>query len=198
MFIQHLLLVALWLFFSLFHSIFASTRLKENMQLLMKGNYKYYRVIYSVFSFIILGTTLTYHFTLKTIILWKVQLPEVIIAISGMIIGGVVMLFFTKRFFFELSGAHIFLKKKKQETLLKSSLYKYVRHPLYTATLLLVWSIFFYHPALNNLISCICITAYTIIGIHFEEKKLVKDFGESYIQYRSETPMLIPRFIKEV
>ena len=51
------------------------------------------------------------------------------------------------------------------------------------------------HPSLSNLISCSCITVYTIIGIYFEEKKLVKDFGESYIQYRDETPMLIPKFI---
>jgi methanethiol S-methyltransferase len=104
-----------------------------------------------------------------------------------------VMIFFAKKFFFELSGADVFIERKRSATLIKKSLYNYVRHPLYTATLLLIWSIFFLHPSLSSLISGLSITVYTIIGIHFEEKKLITSFGESYIQYRSETPMLIPK-----
>jgi len=103
------------------------------------------------------------------------------------------MIFFAKKFFFELSGADVFLKTKRSEELLKTSLYNYVRHPLYTATLLFIWSIFFLNPSLSNIVSCTCITVYTIVGIYFEEKKLIKDFGESYIQYRAATPMLIPK-----
>jgi protein-S-isoprenylcysteine O-methyltransferase Ste14 len=103
------------------------------------------------------------------------------------------MLLFTRRFFFDLSGADIFRKKKLTQQLIRTDFYKYVRHPLYAATLLFVWGIFFWQPLLSNLISCICITVYTIIGIHFEEKKLVKEFGDSYAVYRSQTPMLIPK-----
>jgi methanethiol S-methyltransferase len=191
--IQHILLAILWLLFSLFHSIFASEKWKRPMRAIMKKNYKYYRLLYSCFAFISLGITLVYHFTIKTIVLWTVQPFESIISIAGIITAGIIMIFFTKKFFFELSGADVLLKRKKPEIFIRTSLYKYVRHPLYAATLLFIWSIFFYHPSLSNLISCTCTTLYTIIGIRFEEKKLIKDFGEPYIQYRSETAMLIPK-----
>ncbi len=193
MLIQHILLVLFWLFFSLFHSIFASERWKKQVQTTMKKSYKYYRILYSAFAFISLGAIIIYHLTIKTVLLWQAPLLQMIIAVTGIVTGAALMIFFTKKFFFELSGADVFRKTKKTDTLLKTSLYNYVRHPLYTATLLFVWSIFFLHPSLSNLLSCLCITIYTIIGIHFEEKKLIKDFGESYIQYRSVTPMLIPK-----
>jgi protein-S-isoprenylcysteine O-methyltransferase Ste14 len=161
----------------------------------MKSNYKYYRVLYSAFSFLTLGAVIVYHFALESIMLWKVHVFEVIIAVTGIITGGAFMIFFAGKFFFDLSGADIFLPSKKPQALIKTSFYKYVRHPLYTATLLFVWSIFFWQPLLSNLISCVCITVYTIVGIRYEEKKLIKDFGESYIQYRAETPMLLPKFL---
>lgn len=164
------------------------------MQLAMKTMYRYYRILYSLFALLTLSLIITYHFTIQTVMLWEPVNIEIVIAVTGMIAGASVMIYFAKRFFFNLSGAGIFLKTKKG-TLIKTSLYKYVRHPLYTATLLFVWSIFFWQPLLSHLISVSCITVYTIIGIHFEEQKLVRDFGESYIQYRSQTPMLIPKVL---
>ena len=190
---QHLLLALLWLFFSLSHSTFASVKWKRKMQTIMKHNYKYYRLFYSVFACISLVGIIIYHLTISTVLLWSPFFIEVILSIAGIIAGALLMLFFTKRFFFELSGADVFLKTKKSEGLLKTSLYNYVRHPLYTATLLFIWSIFFLHPSLSNIVSCFCITIYTLIGVYFEEKKLIRDFGESYIQYRVSTPMLIPK-----
>ena len=35
-------------------------------------------------------------------------------------------------------------------------------------------------------------TVYIIIGTKLEEKKLVLEFGETYIKYQTEVPMLIP------
>jgi protein-S-isoprenylcysteine O-methyltransferase Ste14 len=66
-----------------------------------------------------------------------------------------------------------------------------VRHPLYTAGLLFIWLI----PVMTaNLLALnIGLTMYLIIGALFEERKLVREFGEAYIQYRKNTPMLVPR-----
>jgi protein-S-isoprenylcysteine O-methyltransferase Ste14 len=193
MFMQHLFLVMLWLMFSFFHSIFASLKWKTSMQSFMKQKYRYYRIIYSLFAFGSLSLILIYHFSLNSPLLWKPVPAQTIASIAGIVTGFAGMAFFTKKYFFELSGTDVFQKKKKSETLIQTSLYKYVRHPLYTATLLFVWSIFFYQPLLNNLITCFCITAYTVIGVRFEERKLISEFGESYIQYRSRTPMLFPK-----
>jgi protein-S-isoprenylcysteine O-methyltransferase Ste14 len=38
------------------------------------------------------------------------------------------------------------------------------------------------------------LTVYILIGALFEERKLLREFGEAYAEYRRRTPMLIPWF----
>jgi protein-S-isoprenylcysteine O-methyltransferase Ste14 len=40
------------------------------------------------------------------------------------------------------------------------------------------------------------LTLYVIIGTWLEERKLVLEFGEAYLQYQKEVPMLIPFAIR--
>lgn len=195
---SHIILVLLWACFSVMHSAFAGQRFKQKMELILKDKYKFYRSIYSLFAVVSLGLVLSFHFSLQSILLWQVSMIEKIISVVMIISGASVMLVFTKRFFFDLSGADVFKKKQISRDLIKTDLYKYVRHPLYSATLVFIWGIFLWKPLLSNVITSICITAYTVIGIYFEEKKLINEFGESYLNYRSKTPMLIPGLNKSI
>lgn len=70
------------------------------------------------------------------------------------------------------------------------SFYKYVRHPLYFGMLLGMWAT----PTMSvtHLLFAIGITIYAVIGTQFEEKDLVKEFGDTYKEYQSKTRMLIP------
>jgi protein-S-isoprenylcysteine O-methyltransferase Ste14 len=45
---------------------------------------------------------------------------------------------------------------------------------------------------LNSFIVYLALTVYILIGIIFEERKLLREFGQEYADYRSVTPMLIP------
>jgi protein-S-isoprenylcysteine O-methyltransferase Ste14 len=74
--------------------------------------------------------------------------------------------------------------------LITNGLYRYVRHPLYTAGLAFIWLL----PIMTwNLLALIIgLTAYIIIGAYFEERKLLNEFGDAYAEYRLRTPMLIP------
>ena len=69
-------------------------------------------------------------------------------------------------------------------------LYRYVRHPQYTAGLIFIWLT----PYLswNFLALIIGLTAYILIGAYIEERKLLFEFGEAYVEYQYRTPMLIP------
>ena len=190
---SHIILVLLWVMFSVLHSLFANEKWKKKVQIVLKKNYKFYRIVYSFFALITLAIVVTYNFSMQSFLLWNVNIIEQVIAVACMLSCGTIMLLFSRKFFFDLSGADVFQKKQLSRELIKTDLYKYVRHPLYSATLGFVWSIFLYSPLFSNLISCICITAYTIAGIYLEEKKLVYEFGDNYISYRSQTPMLIPK-----
>jgi protein-S-isoprenylcysteine O-methyltransferase Ste14 len=74
--------------------------------------------------------------------------------------------------------------------LVTGGLYRYVRHPLYTAGLLIIWLT----PVMTcNLLALdIGLTVYILIGAYFEERKLQREFGSAYTEYKSHTPMLIP------
>jgi protein-S-isoprenylcysteine O-methyltransferase Ste14 len=65
-----------------------------------------------------------------------------------------------------------------------------VRHPQYTGGLVFIW--LFPIMTCNVLALNIGLTIYIIIGAIFDERKLVQEFGEAYIQYCHHTPMLIP------
>ncbi|MBA3073016.1 MAG: isoprenylcysteine carboxylmethyltransferase family protein [Anaerolineae bacterium] len=81
-----------------------------------------------------------------------------------------------------------------KNTLMTSGLYKYSRHPIYFFSLIFLWLI----PLMswNILALAIGVTFYTLIGSRFEERKLVGEFGQAYIDYRKVTPWIIPFKLK--
>ncbi len=81
-------------------------------------------------------------------------------------------------------------KVEQPAELVISGLYRYVRHPLYTAGLVFIWL----SPVmtLNLLATNIGLTAYILVGAYFEERKLRRVFGVGYAAYQAVTPMLIP------
>ena len=83
-----------------------------------------------------------------------------------------------------------FMDKTPNDVFRIPLLYKIVRHPLYLGFLIAFWAT----PKMTagHLIFSIGMSVYILIGIHHEEKDLIKTHGEKYRQYRSETPKLIP------
>jgi protein-S-isoprenylcysteine O-methyltransferase Ste14 len=88
------------------------------------------------------------------------------------------------------AGLRQFVEEEKTGGLVTIGLYRSVRHPLYTFSLAILWL----SPSmsLNSLIVYTALTIYILIGIVFEERKLLREFGAAYAEYRSSTPMLFP------
>jgi protein-S-isoprenylcysteine O-methyltransferase Ste14 len=64
-----------------------------------------------------------------------------------------------------------------------------VRHPMYFALILYLWCQIF---RTMDLVINTLLTLYVIIGTWLEERKLVLEFGEAYLRYQKQVPMLIP------
>lgn len=68
--------------------------------------------------------------------------------------------------------------------------YRWVRHPLYLFTMLMIWSC----PDLtrDRLLFNLLWTVWIVIGSYFEEIDLVAEFGNDYREYQKRVPMLVP------
>lgn len=84
------------------------------------------------------------------------------------------------------------LSRSTPQQLVTRGLYRYVRHPIYTFSFILLW--LFPIVTWNVLALMIGLTVYTFIGTICEERKLRAEFGDAYEMYRRQTPMLIPDF----
>lgn len=72
--------------------------------------------------------------------------------------------------------------------------YRIVRHPLQLGILLTVFSA----PEMTcgGLLFAGTMLAYILIGLQFEERALLRSFGDDYAAYRQRVPMLVPRLFK--
>ncbi|GHD03960.1 hypothetical protein GCM10019060_40440 [Novosphingobium pokkalii] len=78
------------------------------------------------------------------------------------------------------------------QTLVVTGLHRKVRHPLCTAALLLLWGRV---DDELSLATAIWGSLYLAVGSHFEERRLMSRYGESYRRYRAITPRFFPRLL---
>jgi len=81
-------------------------------------------------------------------------------------------------------------KQAKPVSLKVRGPYRWVRHPLYLFSLLMIWS----YPILtkDRLLFNILWSIWIVIATMLEERDLVHDFGDDYRDYQAKVPMLIP------
>lgn len=72
--------------------------------------------------------------------------------------------------------------------------YRWVRHPLYLLSLIIIWSGPVY--TLDRLLHNLLWSTWIIIGARYEERDLVACFGDAYRSYRQSVPMLLPKSVR--
>ena len=192
MLVDHVILAALWVVYCVLHSVLASTSLKQKLYNKLGKNFKYYRLFYTIFSFIFLAWLIYLQINTKTYEFFELNFPILITGIIVCFSGLLLMIICIGKYFVSLSGLRSLVQETVSSQLMIRGIHKYVRHPLYLGTFAFIWGLFLLLPYLSLLISNIIITVYTLIGISLEEKKLESEFGEDYKKYRANVPKLLP------
>jgi len=185
-----LVAMAIW---GIVHSFLAS-HLAKDLFPMKSGGMDFYRLIYNIFSAVSFLPILYLMGTLPNQPMYKITGVWSYV-MMGVQLLSLLFLAITLLQTDTLSflGLRQLFEKEKQGVLVTKGFYGLVRHPLYTFGLIFIWLT----PAmtLNSLTIYIGATIYILVGAYFEERKLLRDFGDAYAEYKRVTPMLIPGMI---
>lgn len=85
-----------------------------------------------------------------------------------------------------------FVTIQKEHTLVTTGLYRWVRHPIYTGSLIAMVGVFLVFRSTLVWVAVPLYLAGTVWRIHDEEVLLRETFGEAYQHYRTQTWRLLP------
>src|SRR4051812_35618495 len=182
MWLNHVILGILWIIYCILHSALAGGGIKKKLQQALEKNYRYYRIFYTIFAFLSLIAVLYFQVSIPSFHIFE---PSTISLAIGIVIGFsglVLMIICISKYFFSLSGLRSLVHEGVSNELEITGIHRFVRHPLYLGTFVFLWGLFLSLPYMSLLIANTIITIYTLIGIGLEEKKLVNEFGDSYVK----------------
>ena len=195
--IKYLLIALMWTGYCLLHSFLISIRFTDLMTRLLKNYYAFYRIFYISISLALLIPLINYTAQLDNMVIITYGLTINILRYV-LILGSLLMFFWAFFFnydslsFFGIRQALSFGKIKKvnpSEEVKKNGLLGIIRHPMYLALIIYLWSQTF---RMSDIVVNIVLTIYIIMATRLEEKKLVLEFGDTYVKYQQEVPMFIP------
>ena len=199
---KYIVLFLMWSSFGIVHSALISIRFTSMLKRVLGRYFAFWRLIYNLIS---LGT-----FVPLLIYTNKVDDKFVILfstpwnLLQYLLLGGsvlIILIAFISYDLLEFSGLRQIINLFSDEGnslnssgggIVKTGLLGLVRHPIYFATIIFMWSL---NATLADIEARLILTIYIFIGTILEEKKLVREYGPLYIDYQKQVPMMIP-FLK--
>ena len=192
--VSSFVLIILWLLYFAIHSLLASLAFKKWFQEHFQSVMPWYRVIFNSVSVLLLVPPLLYMQANRGRMLWEWQGTWFYLA-NLLAILAILGFLWTMRSYDgdEFLGIRQVREQRSSiaddETFKLSPMHRYVRHPWYALSLVLIWT---RDMDTGLFITALMISLYFIIGLRLEERKLVAYHGERYRRYRQQVPALVP------
>jgi protein-S-isoprenylcysteine O-methyltransferase Ste14 len=186
-------LTTLW---CIFHSFFVSHFWRGQVQRHFPRYHVFSRLVYVVFSTLSLLILMLWIRTLPTATLFTWTGGWAWIRLLGLAEAGFLFWLgirsYDNRSFLGLTQAVNYLKgvSASEPAFRTGGILAVIRHPWYTGTLILLVFCLPYTDV--NLVWRLVFLAYTLIGTQLEERKMLRDLGETYAAYRREVPRFFP------
>ncbi|MDH3241618.1 MAG: isoprenylcysteine carboxylmethyltransferase family protein [Alphaproteobacteria bacterium] len=190
----HIVYALAWLSFGLGHSVLAGAPARHRLAPALGP---YYRIAYNGFAGVHLAAIwLAGHWLLAGAA--PFALPEAArTGLYGVSILGLVILLLAARGYdlgrfigtTQIRNRRRGTTEPEDEPLHTGGFHAWVRHPLYAGVYLMLWG-----NAQDpfGLATAIWASAYLAVGTMFEERRLLKLYGEAYRSYRARVPAIIP------
>ncbi|MGA9190104.1 MAG: isoprenylcysteine carboxylmethyltransferase family protein [Anaerolineales bacterium] len=177
-----------------FHSWLASQRVKVWLYARWpRLERRFYRLIYNIVAGITLLPVLAVPAFFPGTNLYRIDPPWVFVTLLIQAAGAMLILVGLLQ-----TGPMAFLGLSQlmggndtETNLVVSGVYRYMRHPLYTGGMLVIWLT----PLMTSSVLALNLglSLYLYIGSIFEERKLARSFGVPYAEYQRQVPRFIPR-----
>ncbi len=194
--VKHLFAVLLWILWCTLHSTLIATPVTDYMKKKLGDRFRFYRLFFNAVSLATLIPVAYYSISIQ-------QAP--VFGWEGHLVIVKYLLLATSISLFVAGGRHYSLSQffgirqiktgqanhslSEDDTFDASGILCAIRHPWYTASIIVVWAS---DISLSTFLNNIVISAYFVIGTILEERKLLLEFGEKYREYQKNVSMFIP------
>ncbi|NNF33875.1 MAG: isoprenylcysteine carboxylmethyltransferase family protein [Saprospiraceae bacterium] len=187
---KYWVLIVFWVAYFTIHSFAASSRLKRNLENrgISKNNY---RKLYVILSTAGLLAILLYSSTFSESYLIEPNNFTKFVSLMLAAFGTIILRLAFKQY--NLRGFLGLMDENQSKELQIRGILAYIRHPIYSGTILIIVGYLLYIPKLSSLIVAVCVFIYLVIGIYLEERKLITEFGQRYLDYKRKVPAIIPK-----
>ncbi len=192
---RYLLLALAWTAYCALHSAMISETVTGFLKRRLGDSFRFYRLFFNSVAMLTLIPVLWYSHSLRqeAIFRWEGvwRVPQYILLACGILL-------------FVAGGRHYSLKQFIGISQLRgtssgglatgggidsSGVLGLVRHPWYTAVVLLMWA---GDVDVAALVGNSVLTVYIVVGTLLEERKLVREFGDAYRSYQERVSMFVP------
>lgn len=193
---KYLILLLIWGGYCFLHSFLISISFTKFIKEKTGPFYSFFRLFYVVISVWLLIPLINYsnHFEKSVILPSDYPWSVIRYTVSAAALAIFFWAFFLNYDVLSFFGIRQIMNIRKpaaegvKNEISNKGLLSIVRHPMYFALIVYLWSQTYTD---TDIFVNALLTVYVIIGTFLEEKKLVLEFGESYINYKKEVPMLI-------
>ena len=186
----------LWILWCALHSTLITTTVTDDLKRRLGERFQFYRLFYNSVSSVTLIPILYYSISIREASVFRWEGPLAVAKYLFLLTG--VYLFVAGARHYSLSqffGIHQIKTGRgnrvvsDNDTFDTSGILGVIRHPWYTAGILIVCT---QDISPSTLLINLVISTYLVIGAFLEERKLLEKFGERYREYQKNVSMFIP------